>query len=178
MHPDFMKNATSEQSIFVGMKLGLPNLLHTPLASSASVKAKAKAFSQVTAKRALAAGLYSTPTRQRTKFKADMIDETSDLDPSLQSLQPFGSSHVGVSDAADNFAPFTPPLRERSRSPVNEPGESSIARSVSCSRCPRLIQDVPEGIIRTFAGKPFHCSLVGNVCLPRLRRRAAKVSVP
>ena len=104
MHPDFMKNATSEQSIFVGMKLGLPNFLYTPLASSASVKAKAKAFSQVIAKRALAAGLYSTPTRQRTKFKADMIDETSDLDPSLQSLQPFGSSHVGVSDAADNFA--------------------------------------------------------------------------
>ena len=80
-------------------------------------------------RRAQAAEPYSTPTRLRTKFKADMVDESSDIEP-FQSLQPFGVPHVGVVASAETFAPFTPPVRTRSRSPspVEEPGEASTAR--------------------------------------------------
>ena len=75
MHPDFMKTATSEQSLFVGVKLKLPLFLHTPLASQRSAKAKAKSFDQIFSRRAQAAGLYSALTRLRMKFKADMVDD-------------------------------------------------------------------------------------------------------
>ena len=47
---------------------------------------------------------YSTLIRLRTKFKADMVDHSLEIDTSLQSLQPLRSSHVGVTDTADSFA--------------------------------------------------------------------------
>ena len=121
LHPDFIKGATSEQSLFLGIKLQLPRFSFNPLASQRSAWAKAKTFSQVMLRRAEAAGPYSAPERLRKKFKADMVDETSETEPCFQSLQPFGAPYVSADALAESFAPLTPPLsRARSPSPVEE----------------------------------------------------------
>ena len=165
MHPDFIKSATSEQSLFVGIKLELPLFAHTPLASQRSAKAKAKSFEQVSSRRAQPAGPYSTPSRLRMKFKADMVDETvSSVLDSNPALQPFGAPRV-VEAALAEPSPLTPVSRVRARSPSPVEGFVFDATVLRGTRCFKLHANVSEGTLRTFAETDFFCAAIGEVCV-------------
>ena len=191
LHPDFMKHAVSEQFWWLSLKKGF--LLHTPLAGSRGAAAAAKARSQVTARAALREGQFSTPERARTQFKADMVEESGQLEveSSTRVMQPFqvfaregGAAHAASSSSSSSqpfpppapppcrpSAPFTPPARRpRSPSPsFNHDAEHDVELDpesvLVCFKCEHIHMDIPKGTVRAFVNKFFFVPMSADVVL-------------
>ena len=139
LHPDFIKHAASEQFLWLGIKT--PLVLQTPLAEIRLVIAKANARLQVTARAALHEDEFFTPERARTEFKANMVEESGQLDHEslarvMQLFQVYACESVAAHAALSSFSsasvppppvPLTPPARRpSSSSPVNSDVEPHV----------------------------------------------------
>ena len=134
----------------------------------------------------------------RAQFKADLVDESSQIDAENlnRHMQPFGvfaretaAAHVASGSASSSSvfvqaAPSPPPAcRARSASPLAassrprsaSPPEPEVAgpddagTCLQCFSCKKFHTDIPRGTVRAFANKVFLCSYVQRRCVRKRR---------